>query len=128
MNSTVASQIYGLEFDDQIQRQRLRKWAEAAGCDQKSVLLFLSLEPQHREAVRDLGSLSGGNVRDPSKLLMSRMRQVWPDYIVWDAQAEVERRASDQPVATDNRKSPTVRGCGHGRRGQKKVPRLPLII
>ena len=55
MDSTVASQIYGLEFDDQIQRQRLRKWAEAAGCDQKSVLLFLSLMPGHREAVRDLG-------------------------------------------------------------------------
>ena len=105
MNSTVASQIYGLEFDDQIQRQRLRKWAEAAGCDQKSVLLFLSLMPGHREAVRDLGSLSGENVRNPSQLLMSRIRQVWPDYIVLDAQAEVERRASYQPVASDDRKS-----------------------
>ena len=105
MNSTVASQIYGLEFDDQIQRQRLRKWAEAAGCDQKSVLLFLSLMPEHREAVRDLGSLSGANVRNPSQLLMSRIRQVWPDYIVLDAQAEGERRASYQPVASDDRKS-----------------------
>ena len=83
----------------------MRNWAEGAGCDQKSVLLFLSLEPQHREAVRDLGSLSGNNVRNPSKLLMSRIRQVWPEHIPLDAQAEDECRASYQPVATDNRKS-----------------------
>ena len=105
MSSTGASQNYGREFDDQIQRQRLRKWAEAAGCDQKSVLLFLSLLPEQREAVREIGSLSGANVRNPSSLLISRVRQVWPDYIVLDAQAEVERRASYQPVATDKRKS-----------------------
>ena len=109
MRSTCASQNYGREFDDPNQRQRLRRWAEEAGCDRKSVLLFLSLLPEHRERVRELGTLSGVNVRNPSGLLMSRIHSVYPDYIDFDAQAEVERRAwawaSYQPVPTDSRKT-----------------------
>ena len=36
-------------------RPRMKQWAINQGCDTRSILVFLSLQPQDREWVRDFG-------------------------------------------------------------------------
>ena len=71
-------------------RDRLEQWAIDQTCDERSILVFLSMEPHEREQVRDLGSLNLKHIKNPSALLMARIREVAPRFIPYDAKAKCE--------------------------------------
>ena len=45
-------------MDEHDNRGRLASWVEEQGCDKRSSLVFLSMVPEEREMVRNLGALS----------------------------------------------------------------------
>ena len=71
------------------QRVRLAAWADQQGVDESAKLIFLSLPYHSREAVRDKGQVQTG--RNPSALLMARMREVYAGHIELDEQARQDR-------------------------------------
>ena len=72
---------------DDADRSRLDLWALREGADEPSRLIFLSLDHELRDQVRGMGKLS--NARNPSSLLISRIRSVCNDYVVLDTEAQI---------------------------------------
>ena len=68
-------------------RLRLDSWAVREGADEPSRLIFLSLDHELREQVRGMGKLN--NARNPSSLLISRIKSVCNDYVVLDTEAQI---------------------------------------
>ena len=67
------------------QRARLAEWADSQGVDRASKLIFLSLPSTIREIIRFLGQVK--TARNPSALLMARIRMIFPAFVVLDAEA-----------------------------------------
>ena len=67
------------------QRARLAEWADSQGVDRASKLIFLSLPSTSREIIRFLGQVK--TARNPSALLMARIRMIFPAFVVLDAEA-----------------------------------------
>ena len=64
------------------QRARLAEWADSQGVDRASKLIFLSLPSTIREIIRFLGQVK--TARNPSALLMARIRMIFPAFVVLD--------------------------------------------
>ena len=71
--------------EDLVQRNRSAKWADEQGVDLKAKLIFLSLPSTSREIIRFLGQVK--TARNPSALLMARIRMIFPAFVVLDAEA-----------------------------------------
>ena len=67
------------------QRARLDEGADSQGVDRASKLIFLSLPSTSREFIRFLGQVK--TARNPSALLMARIRKIFPAFVNLDAEA-----------------------------------------
>ena len=67
------------------QRARLAEWADSQGVDRASKLIFLSLPSTTREFIRFLGQVK--TARNPSALLMARIKKIFPAFVNLDAEA-----------------------------------------
>ena len=81
-------------MDEHDNRGRRASWAEEQGCDKRSSLVFLSMVPEEREMVRNLGALRKPGVRNVSSVLMSRIRRINPNFTEHDALAAPWLRCS----------------------------------
>ena len=69
----------------EVQRIRLANWVDQQGVDSQAKAIFMNLPSKIREEVRSLGQLTKG--RNPSALLLGRIKEKYPEYVVRDEQA-----------------------------------------